>query len=140
MFHKTKNKNKKYLCKSCLQCFSSKNVLTEHKNVSLSINGAQSVRFVTKNKKKKATIEFKNYLNKYQLHLKFMLTLSLIQRVLNIMKVLTQRSQITFLAVLVTNFFLLMITLPNQQLFLEVKMLLMNLLKQFFRSMSTVKK
>ena len=31
MFHKTKNKNKKYFCKSCLQCFRSKNVLTEHK-------------------------------------------------------------------------------------------------------------
>ena len=44
MFHKTKNKNKKYFCKSCLQCFSSKNVLTEHKKVCLSINGAQSVR------------------------------------------------------------------------------------------------
>ena len=40
MFHKTKNKNKKYFCKSCLQCFSSKNVLTEHKEVCLSINGA----------------------------------------------------------------------------------------------------
>ena len=33
MFHKTKNKNKKYFCKSCLQCFSSKNVLTKHKEV-----------------------------------------------------------------------------------------------------------
>ena len=44
MFHKTKNKNKKYLCKSCLQCFSSKNVLTEHKEICLNINGAQSVR------------------------------------------------------------------------------------------------
>ena len=33
MFHKTKNKNKKYFCKSCLQCFSSKNILTEHKEV-----------------------------------------------------------------------------------------------------------
>ena len=44
MFHKTKNKNKKYFCKSCLQCFSSKNVLTKHKEVCLSINGAQSVR------------------------------------------------------------------------------------------------
>ena len=31
MFHKAKNKNKKYFCKSCLQCFSSKNVLTEQK-------------------------------------------------------------------------------------------------------------
>ena len=29
MFHKTKNKNKKIFCKSFLQCFSSKNVLTE---------------------------------------------------------------------------------------------------------------
>ena len=33
MFHKMKNKNKKYFCKSCLQCFSSKNVLTEHKSL-----------------------------------------------------------------------------------------------------------
>ena len=26
MFHKTKNKNKKWFCRSCLQCFSSENV------------------------------------------------------------------------------------------------------------------
>ena len=31
MFHKTKNKNKKWFCKSCLQCFSVKNVLIKHK-------------------------------------------------------------------------------------------------------------
>ena len=37
MFHKTKNKNKKYFCKSCLQCFSSKNVLTKHKEVCLAL-------------------------------------------------------------------------------------------------------
>ena len=54
MFHKTKNKNKKYFCKSCLQCFSSKNVLTKHKEVCLSINGAQSVRL------EKGTIKFKS--------------------------------------------------------------------------------
>ena len=33
MLQKTKNKNKKHFCKSYLQCFSSKNVLTEHKEV-----------------------------------------------------------------------------------------------------------
>ena len=33
MSHKTKNKNKNYFCKSCLECFSSKNVLPEHKEV-----------------------------------------------------------------------------------------------------------
>ena len=27
MFHKIKNKNKKWFCRSCLQCFSSENVL-----------------------------------------------------------------------------------------------------------------
>ena len=40
MFHKTKNKNKKYFCKSCLQCFSSKNVLKKYEEVCLSITGA----------------------------------------------------------------------------------------------------
>ena len=55
MFQKTKNKNKKYICKSCLQCFSSKNVLTEHEEICLSINGAQSVRL------EKERIKFKNY-------------------------------------------------------------------------------
>ena len=40
MFYKAKNKNKKYFNKSWLQCFSSKNVLAEHKEDCLSINGA----------------------------------------------------------------------------------------------------
>ena len=40
IFHKTKNKNKKYFKKSCLQCFTSKNVLTKHKEACLSINDA----------------------------------------------------------------------------------------------------
>ena len=52
---KTKKKN---FCKSCLQCFSSKNVLTKHKEVCLSINGTQSVRL------EKGTVEFKNYFKK----------------------------------------------------------------------------
>ena len=55
MFHKTKNKNKKHFCKSCLQCFSIKNVLTEHKQDCLSINGVQSVRL------EKGILKFENY-------------------------------------------------------------------------------
>ena len=43
MFHKTKNRNIKWFCKSCLQCFSSKNVLIKHKEDCLCINGVQSV-------------------------------------------------------------------------------------------------
>ena len=48
------SQNKKQKQKNCLQSFSSKNVLTEHK-VCLSINGIQSVKL------EKGTIEFKNY-------------------------------------------------------------------------------
>ena len=50
-----KNKNKKYFCKSCLQCFGNKNALTEHKDVCVNINVAQSVKL------EKRTIQFKNY-------------------------------------------------------------------------------
>ena len=55
MFHKTKNKNKKYFCRSCLQCFSSKHVLTKHEEDCLSINSKQSVKL------ERRTTEFENY-------------------------------------------------------------------------------
>ena len=55
IFHKTKSKSKKYFCKSCLQCFSSKNILNNHKKVCLKINGEQAVKL------EKGTIEFENY-------------------------------------------------------------------------------
>ena len=55
MFHKTKNKNRKWFYKSCLQCFSSKNILTEHKKDCLIINGKQSVKL------EKGTTELENY-------------------------------------------------------------------------------
>ena len=72
IFHKTKSKSKKYFCKSCLQGFSFKNVLTKLKEVCLRINGAQFVRL------EKGKIELKIILNKYQFHLKFMLVFSVI--------------------------------------------------------------
>ena len=56
MFHRTKNKNKKWFCKSCLQCFSSENILIKHKEICLSINGKQSVKL------EEGIIKFENYL------------------------------------------------------------------------------
>ena len=44
MFSKTKNKNKKYFCKCCLQCCSSEIFLIEHKENCLIINGKQNVK------------------------------------------------------------------------------------------------
>ena len=55
MFHKTKNKNKKWFCRSFLQCFSSESMLIKHKENCLSINDKQSVKI------EKGIIEFENY-------------------------------------------------------------------------------
>ena len=55
MFNKTKSRNKRYFCKNCLQCFSNKNVLTEHKKDCLSINGTQSVKL------EEGTLKFTKY-------------------------------------------------------------------------------
>ena len=55
MFNKTKNKNKKYFCKSCLQCFNSEKVLNEHKKDCLMISGGQNLKL------EKGVISFKNY-------------------------------------------------------------------------------
>ena len=54
-FTKQKIKTRSTFEKVCLQCFSSINVLTEHRKVCLSINGAQSIRL------EKGTIKFYNY-------------------------------------------------------------------------------
>ena len=64
MFHKKKNKNKNYFCKSCSQYFSSRKILTERK-VCLRINGAQSVRL------EKGTTKFKNYFKQVPVPFKF---------------------------------------------------------------------
>ena len=55
MFSKTKSKNKKWFCKSCLQCFSNEKELLEHGKDCLVINGGQNVKL------EKGFIEFKNY-------------------------------------------------------------------------------
>ena len=53
--NKSKNKNKKYFCRYCLQCFSSESILTEHKENCLVINGKRCVKL------NKGFISFKNY-------------------------------------------------------------------------------
>ena len=55
MFNRTKNKNRKYFCKNCVQCFSSEEGLIEHKEDCLIINGKQSVKL------EKGFNSFKNY-------------------------------------------------------------------------------
>ena len=135
MFHKTKNKNKKYFFKSCLQCFSNKNVLTKHKEVSLSINGAQSVKL------EKGTIEFKNAFKHIQIPFKIY---SDFECILNSIESYEGSCSKKYQDHILCSFAYKLVCvgdkLVSQFFFTETKMLLINLLKQFLKSMNTIKK
>ena len=122
MFHKRNNKNKKRFCKS---------LFTKHKE--LSINGKQSVKL------EKGTIEFEDYFKQipvsFNIYADFECNLRGAE---SYEGSYTKNIKIKFLVVLLTKMFVLRIGLLNQLLFLEVKMLLMNLLKElrnYFRKL-----
>ena len=60
---KTKNVHKKHFCMSCLQNFTTKEILNSHRERCLLINDTRAVKYET------GIIKFKN---KYLYHLKFM--------------------------------------------------------------------
>ena len=101
----------------------------------MSINGAQSVRL------EKGTIEFKNYFKQIPVPSKIYANFECnLKNVESYEGSYSENIKITFLVVLLTNLFVLLINLVSRLLFTEMKMLLTNLLKQFLRSMNAVKK
>ena len=60
MYNKTKHKEKKWFCLSCLQNFSNENILDKHRENCLIINGQQKVELSS------GYISFKNYSNKFR--------------------------------------------------------------------------
>ena len=55
MFPKRKHKDKKHFCMSCLQNFSTKEILNNHRKQCLLTNGCQAVNYESE------TIKFTNY-------------------------------------------------------------------------------
>ena len=51
MFNQTKHEHRKHFCMYCLQCFSREDVLTEHKNNCIVINGEQAIKMPEKGDK-----------------------------------------------------------------------------------------
>ena len=134
MFHKTKNKNKKWFCKSRLQSFSRESVLIKHKEDCLSINGKKSVKL------QERITEFENYFKQIPVPFKIYADFKCnLRDVESYEGSYTKNIKITFLVVLLIKLFVLMIGLLSQLLFIEVKMQLMNLLKQFLRSINIAK-
>ena len=64
MFNQTKHEHRKYFCMYCLQCFSREDVLTEHKNNCISINGKQAINMPEKGDK----VYLRITTNSYQYH------------------------------------------------------------------------
>ena len=48
MFNQTKHEHRKHFCMHCLQCFSSEEVLNNHKNNCIQVNGTQAVKMPNK--------------------------------------------------------------------------------------------
>ena len=135
MFQKTKNKNKKRFCRSCLQCFNSENVLIKHKEHCLSINGKQSVYL------EKGIIEFENYFKQLPVPFKIYTDFECNLRDVEIYEgSCTKNIMNMFPVVMLVKLFVLMIDLVSQLLFIEVIKQLMNLLKQFFKSINIAEK
>ena len=135
MFHKTKNKNKKWFCKSCLQCFSSENVLIKHKENCLSINGKQSVKL------EEGIIKFENYFKQIPVPFKIYADSECNLRGVECYEgSYTKKYQdhipcsFAYKVVCVDDRFL------SQLLFLDVKIQLMKLLKKFLKSTNIAKK
>ena len=106
-----------------------------HKKDCLSINEVQSVNV------EEGTIEFENYFKQIAVSFKIYADFKCNLEGVENYEVLTQKNiKIAFLIVLLTKLFALMIGLLRQLLFSVVKMLVMNLLKQFLKSIRIVKK
>ena len=58
MFNQTKHEHKKNFCMHCLQCFSSEEVLNNHKNNCIQVNGEQAIKMPDK---KNNTLKFNNF-------------------------------------------------------------------------------
>ena len=110
-------------------------MLIKHKENCLSINGKQSVKL------EKGTIKFENYFKQIPVRFKIYADFECNLRSFESYEgSYTKNIKITSLVVLLTRLFVLMIGLLSQLLVIEVKMLLMNLLKHFLRSINIAKK
>ena len=135
MFYKTKNKNKNTFAGVVYSVLVVK-MYWQHKEVCFSINGGQYVRLV------KETIDLKIYFKQMPVPFKIYAHFECKLKSADSFESFYSKKniKITFLVVLLTKLFVSMINLLSQYLLLEVKMLPMNLLKQFLKRISIVKK
>ena len=133
--YKKKKKNRKNFCKNCLQCFSSGKILVKHKEIWLKRNDKQTVHL------KCGFIELKNYSRKIPAPFKIYDDFDCILKSISSNKGFDPEkcqdhipSSFYYKLVCVDNKFSKPIVVYRGE------MMLINLLKQFLKSMNTVKK
>ena len=114
-------------------------MLAKHKEDCLNINGKQSVNL------EKGTIEFENYFKRIPVQFKIYADFECNLRGIecyegSYTKKYQDHIPCSFAYKVVCTDICLMIDLPSQLLFIEVKMQLMNLLNQFLKSINIAKK
>ena len=124
---KQKKRNKKYFCKCCLQCFSSKEILRKYKNNWLKINSKQTVKL------KSGSIRFKNYFKQlavpFRVYADFECLLKGVKSNDKNNSSYIKKYKTIFLAVLLIKLFALIINLASKLFFTEEKMQFIDLLK-----------
>ena len=135
MFNKTKKKNRKNFCKYCLQCFSSGKSLVKHKEIWLKRNDKQTVHL------KSGFIELKNYSRKIPAPFKIYADFDCILKSLTSNKGFDPEK---FQDLIPSSFYYKLVCVDNKFskpiVVYRGEMMLINLLKQFLKSMNTVKK
>ena len=110
-------------------------MLIKHKENCLSVKGKESVKL------EKGRIKFENYFKQIPVPFKIYTSFECnLRGVESYEGSYAKNIKIIFLVVLIIKLFVLMIGLLSQLLFTEVKIQLMNLLKQFLRSINIAKK
>ena len=135
--NKTRKKDKKNFCRSCLECFSSAKVLREHKENCVIINGKKSVKL------KSGSIKFNNYFKQlavpFKIYDDFEFLLKGLQSSDENDSSYTEKYQDHILAVLLIKLFVLIINLVKRLCFIGEKIQFIDSLQQFLKSTIIVK-
>ena len=129
MYSKTKHKDIKHFCVSCLQNFTTKEMLNKHKEQCLLINETQAVKYET------GIIKFKSFEKQIPISFKIYADTECLLKKMTLKKVNTQSYiKNTHLILQVLNQFVLITDLPYQLKYLQVIMALIILLNGFLHN------
>ena len=141
MFHHTKHNASKQFCMYCLQCFSSEQILLNHTENCISINGEQAIKMPVKRSKIKFMNFHKQQAVPFVIYADFEAITEKIQacKLMMINHILKLIKSMQTVVMVIKSYVVMMINTANQFIFIEVKMLYTNLWKKCLKRLNIVK-